>query len=204
MQLLQHLVRRFWAWYHRHYLLTLVVTTGLFGLQVFHLYWLFTDVVLQRMTGRSFFVFPPAGMFIYVLVDYLEIPALLSTTLLYLYQLRRGLDPRALVYLFLLNTQWIHLLWITDEVVVDTLTSRTLLPWNALVAWVAILIDYLEVPVIIDTLYRVYTERHAIWAEIRAHLLRGVARRPGAAAAREPVTMTAGERGRSASGSRVA
>lgn len=51
------------------------------------------------------------------------------------------------------KTQWIHLFWITDEFVVDSFTgngTNTILPiW---LAWAAIPIDYLELPVIYDTM----------------------------------------------------
>ena len=155
---------RFWRWYQRHYLATLVLTTGVFLLQLFHLYWLFSDVIVTKLTGHSAFVFPRAGMFVYVLADYLEIPALVAATLLYVYELRRGVTPRAVLYVVLLNTQWIHMFWITDQVVVDTFAGHGLLAWNAVVAWVAILIDYLEVPVIVDTLRKVAKQRHGLWA----------------------------------------
>ncbi len=164
---LRHVARRFWAWYQRHYLATLILTTAAFLLQIFHLYWLASEVILERLTGRSYFVFPEAGMIVYVLADYLEIPALVSASLLYVYELRRGLRLRGLVYLLLLNTQWIHMAWITDDVVVRTLGQASLFSWNAAVAWVAILIDYLEVPVIVDTLRKVYAQRHVIWQRVR-------------------------------------
>ena len=161
-------LRRLSAWYQRHYLATLVVTTGAFLLQLFHLYWLFADVILTRLTGRSYFAFPPAGMVVYVLADYIEIPTLVSASLLYLFELWRGRRPRALIYLILLNTQWLHILWLTDEVVVASLTSTSLISWNAALAWLAILIDYLEVPVIIDTLRRVVAARHEILDRLAA------------------------------------
>jgi hypothetical protein len=170
MGLIRDLSRRFWAWYQRHYVATLVITTGVFLLQVFHLYWLFTDVVLQRLTGRSYFVFPEAGMIVYVLADYLEIPALLSASLLYVFDLRRGFHWRALFLLLLLNTQWIHLFWITDDVVVRTFAHVSILSWTSAAAWVAILIDYLELPVIADTLRRVFAERRVIWRRLRRRL----------------------------------
>lgn len=164
---LRHVARRFWAWYQRHYLATLILTTAAFLLQIFHLYWLASEVILERLTGHSYFVFPEAGMIVYVLADYLEIPALVSASLLYVYELRRGLRLRGLVYLLLLNTQWIHMAWITDDVVVRTLGQTSLFSWNAAVAWVAILIDYLEVPVIVDTLRKVYAQRRVIWQRVR-------------------------------------
>jgi hypothetical protein len=170
------LSERFWAWYQRHYLATLVITTGAFLLQVFHLYWLFTDVILQRLTGQSAFAFPEAGMVVYVLADYLEIPALLSASLLYVYELRRHFGWRSLLMLVLLNTQWVHILWITDDVVVRAFANASLFSWGSAVAWVAILIDYLEVPVMVDTLRRVYAERQAIWRRLKRSLSAGPAK----------------------------
>ena len=170
MGAIRDLNQRFWSWYQRHYLATLIITTAAFLLQIFHLYWLFTEVIMERLTGRSWFVFPQAGMVLYVLADYLEIPALVSASVLYLNDLRRGVKLKGLLFLLLLNSQWIHMLWITDDVVVRTFANTSLLSWGAAVAWVAILIDYLEVPVIVDTLRRVYSERALLWRRLRRRL----------------------------------
>ena len=143
---------RFWAWYERHYVLTLAVTTFLFALQVIHLWWLATHVIALRLIGRSFFETSPLFETIIVLVDYTEIPALVSTTFLYFYDLRKNFSWKAVAFIVFLNSQWLHLFWITDEFVVDQFQGGgrgTVLPvW---LAWVAILIDYLELPVIVDT-----------------------------------------------------
>ena len=160
----------FWDWYHRHYLVTLVVTTFVFLLQLFHLYWLFTSVVLLRLFGHDYFIFPERFMFVYVLADYLEIPALISASLLYLYEVRRSPTFKGVLYIVLLNTQWIHMFWITDQVVVDSFAGHGLVAWNGVVAWAAILIDYLEVPVIVDSLRKVWRERHVIADRIRRNL----------------------------------
>ncbi len=144
---------RFWAWYERHYTLTLTVTTFLFALQVVHLYWLATHVIALRVFGESFFSPNPVVQTVIILVDYSEIPALISTTFLYLYEMRTQFTWKALLFLVFLNSQWLHLFWITDEFVVDQFRGvahgATVLP--AWLAWVAILIDYLELPVIVDT-----------------------------------------------------
>jgi hypothetical protein len=161
------LVRGFWAWYQRNYLAVLVLTTAIFLLQIFHLYWLFTDVVLQKLTGRSFYAFAEAGKIVSLFADYLEVPTLISASLLYVNELRKRFSWASLGYLLMLNTQWVHILWITDEVVVETFASAGLFQWNAAVAWVAILIDFLELPVILDTLRRVWVERHEILARLR-------------------------------------
>lgn len=143
---------RFWAWYERHYTLNLSITTFLFALQVVHLWWLATHVISLRLLGESYFYTTPLIQTIIILVDYTEIPALVTTTFLYLHELRAKFNWKALLFIVFLNTQWLHLFWITDEFVIDQFSGRrdgTVLPmW---LAWVAILIDYLELPVIIDT-----------------------------------------------------
>ena len=144
--------KRFWAWYERHYRINLLLTTGLFAVQVVHLYWLTTHVVALRMFGADLFNPGPWWQAVIIAVDYTEIPALLSTSLLYIYELRRGFSWKNILFLIFLNSQWLHLFWITDEFVVSMLLNAhppVILPhW---LAWVAIFIDYLEIPVIIDT-----------------------------------------------------
>ena len=107
-------------------------------------------VVVPKLLGQELTGSSPGTTLLYALADYAEIPALVSATLLYGYHLRTRLQVRSLVYLVLVNSQWVHLLWLTDEVVVRTFTAQTLLVWPALAAWTAILIDYLELPVILD------------------------------------------------------
>lgn len=143
---------RFWAWYERHYVVNLTIATLLFAIQLVHLFWLATHVIALRLFGVSFFETSSLFQTVIVLVDYTEIPALISTTFVYLYDLRKRFSWKALLFLVFLNSQWLHLFWITDEFVLDQFQGRptdTVLPvW---LAWVAILIDYLELPVIVDT-----------------------------------------------------
>src|SRR5690242_675337 len=152
------LLHRLAAWYRRHYLATLIITTVLFLLQLFHLYWLFTDVILKLLTGKSYFIFPPQGLLIYVFIDYFEIPTHISAMGLYFYEFRQGIRAKSLFFFILLQLHWIHLFWITDDVVVKNLTPghEHLLAWSGIAAWIAILIDYLEVPIIIDRLHQVW------------------------------------------------
>lgn len=144
----------FWGWYERHYTLNLGLTTALFALQIVHLYWLATDVIAGRLLGYS--LFNPSQLYEYliIVVDYTEVPALVSTSLLYIYELRKKFSWKAVAFLLFLNSQWLHLFWITDEFVVNQFAGRpdTVLP--AWLAWVAILIDYLELPVIVDTVMK--------------------------------------------------
>lgn len=104
------------------------------------------------------------------MADYLEVPTLVSASLLYVNELRKGFTWRAVGYLLMLNTQWIHIYWITDEVVVKYFAGDVPPEWNVFLAWVAILIDFLEVPVILDTLRRVWRERHEILDRIRGRV----------------------------------
>lgn len=152
------LVQRFWRWYERYYLLNLSVATALFLLQAFHLYWLFTDVILERLLGRSFFIFPRELWPIYVFIDYTEIPAIITTSAVYLHSLGKRNTVQAWLALAALNIQWLHLFWITDEIVVQNLSGNPLVGLPAWLAWIAILIDYLEVPVMIDTVRRLVNE----------------------------------------------
>src|SRR5918912_4642072 len=64
-------------WY-RYENLNLKITFVLISLQLLHLYWLNTDVVLQRIYGKSFFLFPKILLPVFVVIDYIEIPALAS------------------------------------------------------------------------------------------------------------------------------
>lgn len=145
---------RFFDWYERHYTLNIAVAAGLFVLQLIHLYWLTAHVVMLRLIERSFF--DPNGViqFAILIVDYTEIPALLGVSLIYINELRRhGWSWKPVLFLLFLNSQWLHIFWITDEFVVNEFTGAgavsTLPVW---LAWIAILIDYLELPVIYDTI----------------------------------------------------
>jgi hypothetical protein len=178
---MESLFSRFWHWYERHYLLNLTVATGLFLLQLVHLYWLGTDVIAERLLGEGFFRPTPFWQYIIIAVDYTEIPALISTSVLYAHEFRMGLRQfrkflqwKSVIFLFCLNIQWLHLFWITDEFVVSAFRGGegTVLPlW---LAWVAIVIDYLEVPVIIDTIVKlirafVFERWIGFWKEMKWH-----------------------------------
>ncbi len=146
-------LQTFFDWYERHYTLNISLAALLFMLQLVHLYWLSADVIAQRLVGESYF--SPDGIFYYaiLIIDYTEIPALLSVSLIYINELRKGWSWKAILFLLFLNSQWLHIFWITDEFVTAEFsgeTTQSSLPiW---LAWVAIMIDYLELPVIYDTL----------------------------------------------------
>ncbi len=150
------MLSRFWVWYEQHYQAHLIFSTILFLLQLFHLYWMASHIVALRLIGRSLFVFPQQFSWLYALVDYTEIPALLSVSLIYINSLREGSKSKIakyknVLFLVFLNIQWIHLFWITDEIVLTNLTGTAIVPINPIFAWFAILIDFLELPVMAET-----------------------------------------------------
>ena len=146
------MVTKFWNWYKKNLHWNRALVAGLFGWQLLHLYWLTTHVVAQRFFGYPLFDPSEVYKFLLIMADYFEIPALISGTLLYVYSLKYGSVKKNLIFIFLINSQWLHLFWITDEFVLKRLhhSDPTILPvW---LAWAAIAIDYLELPVIYDTI----------------------------------------------------
>lgn len=152
--MLKKYIRSFWHWYERYYLINVGISAGLFLLQLIHLAWLAADVIAARLFDRPYIELSGVATLIIIIVDYLEIPTLISVSFVYINELRKRSTARSWFFLLLLNSQWIHIFWITDEVVEEILTGRgtTILP--AWAAWMAILIDYLELPVIGDTVRR--------------------------------------------------
>ena len=127
------------------------------SLQLLHLYWLTTDVVLQRIYGESFLIFPKAFLPVFVVIDYIEIPALISGITFYslsIYKHQKDSWKNSL-FLAMLAVQVVHIFWITDEIVYDTLFKTRLVEFPLYIAWIAILIDYLELPVMADLFYKI-------------------------------------------------
>ncbi|MEK7617884.1 MAG: hypothetical protein AAB410_01955 [Patescibacteria group bacterium] len=147
------MLEKFWEKYEKRYRLYAGLTTGLFLLQIVHLYWLTAHVVAFRLFDKSLFDPSRFWELVIVFVDYTEIPAIITTSILYIHSLKNRWNKKDLLLLVLINSQWLHLFWISDEFVLDVLhnsNSLTILPvW---LAWVAIIIDYLELPVMFDTI----------------------------------------------------
>ena len=148
---------KFWKWYNKHLLLTTAVAAFLFTLQLVHLYWLTTHVVFHRVFEVSLWNPSPFLEWLLIIVDYTEIPALITTSLVYINAHRKKAGFKNILYLFFLNIQFLHIFWITDEFVEARLTGApevTVLPiW---LAFIAIAIDYLELPVIFETLKKLF------------------------------------------------
>ncbi len=144
------IINIFLGWYNKNYRFNLRFAVLLFLLQLVHLFWLTGNVVLFRLLGIS--IFPPQLDWILAVIDYTEIPALISVSMIYINEIIiRKNRTKAWIYLLLLNSQWLHLLWITDEVVLSTFTGHSIISIPIWLAWIAILIDYLELPVMYDT-----------------------------------------------------
>ena len=143
-------------WY-RYENLNLKITFILISLQLLHLYWLTTDVVLQRIYGESFLIFPRVLLPAFVVIDYIEITALISGITFYslsIYKHQKDSWKNSL-FLAMLAVQVVHIFWITDEVVYDAFFETRLVEFPLYIAWIAILIDYLELPVMADLFYKI-------------------------------------------------
>lgn len=148
--------QKFFTWYEKHRWVHVAISAALFATQIVHLIWLTGNAVTPKLFGFHFFDVEGTAQVIIAVVDYLEIPAIISTSLLYILDFRKGLVWKSLLMLFFINSQWVHLYWITDEVVINTL-ANTPESWPIGLAVVAIAIDYLELPVIYDTIRQFFS-----------------------------------------------
>ena len=151
-------ILNFWTRYEN---LNLKITFVLISLQILHLYWLTADVVFQRLLGHSYLGLPRELLPLFIIVDYVEIPALVSGITFYLFSISKGgPDSRKnVIFLVLLGIQVVHIFWITDEIVYQSLLGNDLIKIPVYLTWVAILIDYLEIPVMIDLFYKTFKVR---------------------------------------------
>jgi len=140
-------------WYERHYTLNIGIAAGLFVWQLLHLYWLGVHVVAERLFGISYLELQGFWELLIILVDYTEIPAIIAVSFVYIHELSKKVNVKSILFLFFINSQWLHLLWITDEFIIGEFSKTGgILFFPLWLAWTAILIDYLELPVIFDTM----------------------------------------------------
>jgi hypothetical protein len=156
-------VQKLVVFWHRYENLNLRIAFVLISLQLIHLYWLTADVVVKRLTDGELGLTLSGPLFVFfIVIDYIEIPALVAGLTYYalsVYKHEKGSIKNALL-LAMLAVQVFHIFWITDEVVYDTFFgsgSAVEIPYYA--AWIAILIDYMELPVIADLFYRTIVKR---------------------------------------------
>ena len=149
-------VQKLVGFWRRYESLNLKVAFVLISLQLVHLYWLTADVVVKRITGEGGLNIGGPLLVFFIVIDYIEIPALVAGLTYYALNIyKREKAGKNMLLLVLLAVQVFHIFWITDEVVYDTFfgsPSAVDIPYYA--AWIAILIDYLELPVIADLFYR--------------------------------------------------
>lgn len=145
---------KFWSFVEKYKTLHAGLSAALFIIQLIHLYWMFTHIILFRLTGHSYFNPTPLFNTLLAFADYTEVPALITASLLYFSELRQGFNKKAIWFLFLLNSQWLHLFWITDEIIYDQFTGHAAIIIPIWLSWIAISVDYFEVPVIIDTSWK--------------------------------------------------
>jgi hypothetical protein len=146
--------------YLRYQNINLKISFILISLQLLHLYWLTTDVVIYRLTGTDYFEDLSDFILLFIIIDYIEIPALVSGLIYYFFTIiydKKEKERRIknTILLILLAIQSIHIFWITDDVVYTTFVGTDLIYMPEYFAWIAILIDYLELPVIYDLLKRI-------------------------------------------------
>jgi hypothetical protein len=146
----------FWKWYEKRYPIIVPLTALLFSLQLVHLYWMTTNIVFFRAFGHPFWNPSHFWNTVIALVDYTEIPAIFSSSIFYVHQYRSlpGMKFRSILFLILINSQWIHLFWITDEVIYAQFAGTAAIIIPAWLSWIAISIDYLEIPVMIDSVIK--------------------------------------------------
>jgi hypothetical protein len=115
MSVVVHRVPNFWTKYEN---VNLKITCILISIQLLHLYWLTTDVVLHRITGQSYLGLPPDLLPLFIVVDCIEVPASVSGITLYLFSIlkHKAHFRKNIIFLILLAIQIIHIFWITDEV----------------------------------------------------------------------------------------
>lgn len=148
---LNHLLKQISNFYERYENLGIKITFVLVSLQVIHLFWLTTFVIFDapELTGNV----PPI---VFVLIDYLEIPALISGLVFYLLALADSQGrTKNLLLLGLLLIQFVHIFWVTDTFVYMAFNFNQ----YVYLAWFAVAVDFLELPVIYDLYKRIRNNR---------------------------------------------
>lgn len=153
---MKNIFQGLFIWYKKNYKINLYLVAFLFIWQLAHLYWLSADVVFLRLYGFELWGVGRIGNIIISLIDYTEIPALILGSVFYINEFKKALSVylkwKSILFLVFLNSQWLHLFWITDEVVVAQFTGVATMALPIWLSWTAIMIDYLELPVIYDTI----------------------------------------------------
>ena len=127
------------------------------AMQIFHLQWLTTDVIMPKLYNISIDTSFSYGTVFYLFADIVEIPAIITRSYLYVISLNKKYSSKNLLLLLILNSQWLHIFWITNTFLVNNITE-SVTEWNYFLSWVAIAIDFLEIPVLIDSVGELINE----------------------------------------------
>ena len=138
------------------FLLLWISIVGL-AMQIFHLQWLTTDVIMPKLYNISIDTSFSYGTVFYLFADIVEIPAIITRSYLYVISLNKKYSSKNLLLLLILNSQWLHIFWITNTFLVNNITE-SVTEWNYFLSWVAIVIDFLEIPVLIDSVGELINE----------------------------------------------
>ncbi len=113
-------------------------TTILISSQIVHLIWLTYVATIPYFLFQEIWYLPEN--FLFAAIDYLEIPALTLTSLYYIV----NLSKKNILLLTAIFLQFIHIAWITDTFILENANDI------GFAIYIVILIDYSEIPVIID------------------------------------------------------
>jgi hypothetical protein len=141
-----NLLQQISNFYERYECIGLRITFVLIYLQVIHLFWLTTFVILDA--PQFTLGIPPI---VFAAIDYLEIPALISGMVFYILSLHTHRNKKDILFVALLGVQFFHILWITDAFVYMSFKFNAM-TW---LAWIAVFVDFLEVPIIIDLFIKI-------------------------------------------------
>lgn len=72
------ILKKIVEFYKKYENLNLRIAFFLISLQIIHLYWLTSDIVMIRLLGETFFAFPQIPPLLFAIIDYIEVPALVS------------------------------------------------------------------------------------------------------------------------------
>lgn len=124
--------------YESYNKLLLRFTTILISSQIVHLVWLTYVATIPYFLFQEIWYLPEN--FIFAAIDYLEIPALVLTSLFYFV----NLSKKNILLLGAIFIQFLHIVWITDTFILENAYDI------GFAIYIVILIDYTEIPVIID------------------------------------------------------
>ena len=125
----------------------------LISLQIIHLAWLTCNVTLP-LFNYHYLMFND-GSILFVLIDYIEIPSLIIASSSYIFLILNGEKRiKNSIFTSLLLLQFIHILYLTDQFIVDYLHELPLI-----VVFFVVLIDYSELSIVWDLGKRIFVRK---------------------------------------------